>query len=61
MMLLEWLAPVSEDDWIYLTGICVVDARIAVVEAAGPTQLFEIYRDEIRESLLTLRLTSTES
>ena len=57
-VLLEWLAPVSEDDWIYLTAIAVVDNQIAIVEAAGPTDQYELHRSAIRNSLKSLRIDS---
>ena len=59
-VLMEWLAPVSEDDWIYLTAIGVMDTQIAIVEAAGPTDLYEVYRLDIRESLESLRVETSE-
>lgn len=54
--LMEWLAPVAEDDWIYLTAIAVLGEKIAVVEAAGPAGQYQEYRSAIRDSLRTLRL-----
>ena len=53
-VLLEWLAPVAEEDWIYLTAVTVAGDRIALVESAGPAGLYERYRTEIRDSLATL-------
>lgn len=53
-VVLEWLAPVREDDWIFLTAIVVRDDTIAIVEAAGPTHLFEEYRNDIHQSLSSL-------
>ncbi len=60
-VLMEWLAPVSEDDWIYLTAISVVDSQITVVEAAGPTDDYAIYSAAIRKSLESLRIETPES
>jgi len=60
-VLMEWLAPVSQDDWIYLTAISVVDSQIVIVEAAGPTELYEIYSTAIRESLESLHIETPES
>ena len=60
-VLMEWLAPVSEDDWIYLTAISVVDSQITVVEAAGPTDDYDTYRAAIRKSLESLRIEIPES
>lgn len=60
-VLLEWLAPVSDDDWIYLTAISVVDSLIAVVEAAGPSSQYATYRQDIRRSLESLRVEAPES
>lgn len=59
-MLLEWLAPVREDDWIFLTAIAVIGERIAIVEAAGPTDLYNEYRSAIRRSLATITLNGQE-
>jgi hypothetical protein len=53
---MEWLAPVNQEDWIYLTAITVVGARIAVIESAGPAELYETYRDAIHASLATVSL-----
>lgn len=53
-VLFEWLAPVREDDWIFLTAIVVRDDTIAIVEAAGPTDLYQEYRNDIRQSLSSL-------
>jgi hypothetical protein len=52
----EWVAPLGEDDWVYLTAFCVDDGAIAVVEAAGPYDVYGRYRDGIRESLQTVRI-----
>ena len=60
-VLMEWLAPVSEDDWIYLTAISVMDSQITIVEAAGPTDHYETYSDAIRKSLESLRIETPES
>ncbi|MCK4515013.1 MAG: hypothetical protein KAU31_07130 [Spirochaetaceae bacterium] len=60
-VLMEWLAPVSEDDWIYLTAISIVDSQITVVEAAGPTDHYDTYRTAIRKSLESLRIKIPES
>ena len=60
-VLMEWLAPVSEDDWIYLTAISIVESQIAVVEAAGPTDHYDTYRTAIRKSLESLRIEIPES
>jgi hypothetical protein len=60
-VLMEWLAPVSEDDWIYLTAISVADDQIIVVEAAGPADHYETYSAAIHESLESLRIDTPES
>lgn len=52
----EWIAPLGEDDWIYLTAFCVADDAIAVVEAAGPYDVYSRYRDDIRQSLTTVTI-----
>jgi len=48
---LEWVAPVGEEDWIYLTAITVQGDKIAIAEAAGPFQMYRKYRDTLFESL----------
>ncbi len=60
-VLMEWLAPVGEDDWIYLTAISVEGSQIAVVEAAGPADHYETYRAAIRRSLESLRIATPKS
>lgn len=60
-VLMEWLAPVSEDDWIYLTAISVMDSQITIVEAAGPTDHYDTYSAAIRRSLESLRIETPES
>jgi hypothetical protein len=57
-VLLEWLAPVNADDWMYLTALAVSETSIAIVESAGPSDEYGKYRDAIRESLETLALGS---
>lgn len=53
----EWLAPVGEADWVYLTAIAVNEDVIAVVEGAGPHEYYTKHQDAILSSLETLRLT----
>jgi hypothetical protein len=55
--LFEWLAPVREDDWIFLTAISVIGDSIVVVESAGPTELYSSFRSAIYSSLNTLALS----
>jgi len=52
----EWVAPLGDDDWVYLTAFCVDDGAIAVVEAAGPYDVYERYREAIRASLRTVQI-----
>jgi len=47
----EWVAPVGQDDWIYLTAIAVHEGQIAIAESAGPFQLYKKYREAIFDSL----------
>ena len=53
-VLLEWAAPVGEDDWIYLTALTVVVEGIAICEAAGEFELYRSHRQAILDSLSTL-------
>jgi hypothetical protein len=53
-MLLEWAAPVGQEDWIYLTGIAVIGSRIAIAEAAGSYPSYQKHREALLESLRTL-------
>jgi len=55
-VLLEWAAPVGQEDWIYLTGIAVSGTRIAVAEAAGQYESYQKRRDALIESLKTLEI-----
>jgi hypothetical protein len=55
-MLLEWTAPVGQEDWIYLTGLALSGSRIAVVEAAGAFPLYRKHRAAILDSLRTLEV-----
>jgi hypothetical protein len=55
-VLLEWAAPVGQEDWIYLTGIAVSGTRIAVAEAAGAFASYQKHRAAILESLRTLEI-----
>lgn len=50
----EWGAPLGNENYIYLTGILVVNDKIAVIEAAGPAQYFSLHRESIRNSLNSL-------
>jgi hypothetical protein len=52
----EWVAPLGDEDWVYLTALCVDGDAIAVVEAAGPYEVYDRYRDGIRGSLRTVRV-----
>ena len=60
-VLFEWLAPVSEDDWYYLTAIAILGDQIAVVEAAGPSDQYDRYRPAIRASLESLQIQAPGS
>lgn len=53
-VLLEWAAPVGQEDWVYLTGIAVSGSRIAVVEAAGAYPTYRKHRAAILDSLQSL-------
>jgi len=52
----EWMAPLGEEDWVYLTAFCVDGGSIGVVEAAGPYDIYNRYRERIRESLRTVTI-----
>jgi len=52
--ILEWAAPVGEEDWIYLTALAVLKQGIAVAEAAGEYTLYRKHRQAILDSLETL-------
>lgn len=52
----EWMAPLGEEDWVYLTAFCVDGGSIGVVEAAGPYDTYNRYRERIRESLRTMTI-----
>ncbi|MDY7028257.1 MAG: hypothetical protein SVR04_08180 [Spirochaetota bacterium] len=50
----EWVAPVGQEDWIYLTAVMVHDEWIAVAEAAGSFPVYKKYRDRLMKSLKTI-------
>ena len=50
----EWIAPVGEDDWVYLTAIVVADDEILIAEAAGPVEIYEARRSAITAALETI-------
>ena len=52
---IEWVAPVGQEDWIYLTAVTVHDERIAIAEAAGSFQMYKKYRESLFHSLQSLR------
>lgn len=52
----EWMAPLGEEDWVYLTAFCVDGGSIGVIEAAGPYETYDRYRQRIRESLETVTI-----
>jgi hypothetical protein len=55
-IILEWVAPVGQEDWIYLTGMALSGSRIAVVEAAGAYPHYKKHRAAILDSLRTLEV-----
>ena len=52
----EWLAPVGDEDWVYLSGVVVAGDSILIAEAAGSFELYHAYRADILEALRSLRL-----
>jgi hypothetical protein len=54
----EWLAPMNDEDWVYLTGIAVAEDVIVIAEAAGPFQLYQARRDTLINALSSVRLES---
>ncbi len=52
----EWLAPVGEEDWLYLTAIVVVDDSVLIAEAAGPYEFYRQHRDAIHAAMETMGL-----
>jgi hypothetical protein len=55
-MLIEWTAPVGEEQWVYLTGIAVSGSHIAIAEAAGEYSSYKKHREAIVASLRSLKL-----
>ncbi len=47
----EWVAPVGQEDWIYLTAVTVHEEWIAVAEAAGSFPMYKKYRERLMKSL----------
>jgi hypothetical protein len=52
----QWLAPVGQQDWFYLTAIAVDEKWIAVVEAAGPHEFYRKHQEALLDSLASLRI-----
>jgi hypothetical protein len=52
----EWLAPLGDEDWVYLTALSVVDGSIVIAEAAGRVDLFEPRRAALRTALESMGL-----
>jgi hypothetical protein len=52
--LFEWVAPVGEEEWIYLTAVVHAGSRLAVAEAAGPSKQYRAYREDLHRSLETI-------
>lgn len=50
----EWIAPVGDADWTYLTAIVVADEAILLAEAAGPVELYETHRPALETALTTI-------
>ena len=50
----EWLAPLNDEDWVYLTGISVADDVIVIAEAAGAYPLYRERRAALIDSLSTI-------
>lgn len=57
-LIFEWLAPVGEEDWLYLTGLVVAGDTLLIAEAAAPVATFQRYRAAIYESLESISLGS---
>ena len=47
----EWVAPVGQEDWIYLTAVTVHEEWIAVAEAASSFPMYKKYRERLMKSL----------
>jgi hypothetical protein len=47
----EWLAPLGDEDWVYLTALSVVDDLIVIAEAAGRFDLYEPRRTTLLAAL----------
>ena len=53
----EWLAPLNDEDWVYLTGIAVTDTVIIIAEAAGPHEHYTGHRDSLLAALSSISLS----
>jgi len=51
----EWVLPYKGEDYIYLTGILVAKRKIIIAEAGGQKDIYMSYREELMESLNSLR------
>ena len=54
--LLEWVAPVAGQDWVYLTALAIHGSDIALVEAAGPFRHYREHRGALLAILATLNV-----
>ncbi len=54
----EWGVRYGAEDYIYLTAILVLGDRIAVAEAGGEHTVYRKYREQILESLKSIRIGS---
>ena len=53
----EWVAPVGEVDWIYLTAIVVAGERILIAESAGPVDVYRERRAAVVAALGTISVS----
>ncbi len=47
----EWAVPYLGETWIYMNAVTLKDNFIVIAEAAGPIDLYSIYKDQVIESL----------
>lgn len=47
----EWVVPQGSEDYLFLTALKVEGGNILIAEAAGPTNIFMEYRQDILDAL----------
>ncbi len=57
-MVFEWVVPYNNESYLYLTALIVTEKWVILAEAAGPYKQILPYREGLRESLESIRLSA---